>query len=63
MPAASSETLRAFSASFQKSGDPIASSKVWIFISRAGTSKIPPELRKAAFQAVQIERQEVSGRK
>jgi len=26
-------------------------------------SKIPPEFREAAFQAVQIERQEVSGRK
>ena len=26
-------------------------------------SKIPPEFREAAFQAIQIERQEVSGRK
>jgi len=26
-------------------------------------SKIPPEFREAAFQAVEVERQEVSGRK
>jgi hypothetical protein len=40
----------------------MASSSVLISFSRAGTSKIPPEFRQAAFQAVQIERQEVSGR-
>jgi hypothetical protein len=40
----------------------MASSSVWISFSRAGTSKIPPEFRQAAFQAVQVERQEVSGR-
>jgi hypothetical protein len=39
----------------------MASSSVWISFSRVGTSKIPPELRKAALQAVQIERQEVGG--
>jgi hypothetical protein len=36
---------------------------VLISFSRVGTSKIPPEFRQAAFQAVRIERQEVSGRK
>jgi len=41
----------------------MASSRVLILISRVGTSKIPPEFREAAFQAVHIERQEVSGRK
>jgi hypothetical protein len=41
----------------------MASSRVAISFSREGTSKIPPEFRKAAFQAVRIERQEVSGGK
>jgi hypothetical protein len=41
----------------------MASSRVWISFSRVGTSKIPPEFREAAFQAVQVERQEVSGGK
>jgi hypothetical protein len=41
----------------------MASSRVLISFSRAGTSKIPPEFRQAAFQAIQIERQEVSGGK
>jgi hypothetical protein len=51
----------ALSASFQKSGDPMASSSVLIWFSSAGTSKIPPEFRQTAFQAVEVERQEVSG--
>jgi len=41
----------------------MASSRVLISFSRFGTSKIPPELRETAFQAVHIERQEVGGRK
>jgi hypothetical protein len=53
----------ALSASFQNSGAPMASSSVLISFSRAGTSKIPPEFREAAFEAVRIERQEVSGGK
>jgi hypothetical protein len=51
----------ALSALFQNSGAPIASSRVWISFSRVGTSKIPPEFRQTAFQAVEVERQEVSG--
>jgi hypothetical protein len=62
-PAALEEMDFALSASFQKSGEPMASSSVWISFSREGTSKIPPEFRQAAFQAVQVERQEVSGGK
>jgi len=41
----------------------MASSRVSISIVRDGTSKIPPELRQAAFQAGDVERQEVGGRK
>jgi len=41
----------------------MASSSVSISFSRVGTSKIPPKLRKPAFKAGRIERQEVSGRK
>jgi len=40
----------------------MASSSVLISFSRVGTSKIPPELRQTAFEAVDIERQEVGGR-
>jgi len=41
----------------------MASSSVLISFSRVGTSKIPPEHRQAAFQAADVERQEVGGRK
>jgi hypothetical protein len=41
----------------------MASSSVLISFSSFGTSKIPPEFREAAFEAVRIERQEVSGGK
>jgi len=41
----------------------MASSRVLISFFRAGTSKIPPELRQAAFQTDNVERQEVGGGK
>jgi hypothetical protein len=62
-PAALELTDLAWSGSFQNSGEPIASSRVAISFSRAGTSKIPPELREPAFEAGGVERQEVGGRK
>jgi len=40
----------------------MASSRVRMLLSSVGTSKIPPEFRQTAFETVDVERQEVSGR-